>query len=86
MKKTFCLTIFLVFAFSLTVSAQGLLGSLLVGLAAAKGLSLATGKPLIGVDHLHAHLLAATIGNVGGSAFNWWLGRHARRFGRQKPR
>ncbi|QAZ67609.1 tRNA (adenosine(37)-N6)-threonylcarbamoyltransferase complex transferase subunit TsaD [Solidesulfovibrio carbinolicus] len=40
----------------------GLLGSLLVGLAAAKGLSLATGKPLIGVDHLHAHLLAATIG------------------------
>ena len=27
-----------------------------------------------------ALLLAATIGNVGGSAFNWWLGRHARRF------
>ena len=31
MKKTFCLTIFLVFAFSLNVSAQGLLGSLLGG-------------------------------------------------------
>lgn len=31
MKKTFCLTIFLVFAFSLTLSAQGLLGSLLGG-------------------------------------------------------
>ncbi len=25
-------------------------------------------------------LAAATIGNVGGSAFNWWLGLHARRF------
>lgn len=40
----------------------GLLGSLLVGLSLAKGLCLATGKPLIGVDHLHAHLMAATIG------------------------
>ena len=29
MKKTFCLTIFLIFAFSLAASAQGLLGSLL---------------------------------------------------------
>ncbi|MFP5258555.1 MAG: tRNA (adenosine(37)-N6)-threonylcarbamoyltransferase complex transferase subunit TsaD [Acidobacteriota bacterium] len=40
----------------------GLLGSLLVGLAAAKGLCLGAGKPLIGVDHLHAHLTAATLG------------------------
>jgi N6-L-threonylcarbamoyladenine synthase len=40
----------------------GLLGSLLIGLATAKGLALAAGKPLVGVDHLHAHLLAATIG------------------------
>ncbi|WP_428558775.1 MAG: tRNA (adenosine(37)-N6)-threonylcarbamoyltransferase complex transferase subunit TsaD [Solidesulfovibrio sp. DCME] len=40
----------------------GLLGSLLIGLAAAKGLALAAGKPLVGVDHLHAHLLAATLG------------------------
>ncbi len=40
----------------------GLLGSLLIGLAVAKGLALAAGKPLIGVDHLHAHLLAATLG------------------------
>jgi N6-L-threonylcarbamoyladenine synthase len=37
----------------------GLLGSLLVGLSFAKGLCLATGVGLIGVDHLHAHLLAA---------------------------
>ncbi len=40
----------------------GLLGSLLVGLGLAKGLCLATGAPLVGVNHLHAHLLAAGIG------------------------
>ena len=40
----------------------GLLGSLLVGLAAAKGLCLGAAKPLIGVNHLHAHLMAATLG------------------------
>ncbi|MBF0481616.1 MAG: tRNA (adenosine(37)-N6)-threonylcarbamoyltransferase complex transferase subunit TsaD [Desulfovibrionaceae bacterium] len=39
----------------------GLLGSLLVGLSLAKGLSLATGARLIGVDHLAAHLLAPGI-------------------------
>jgi membrane protein YqaA with SNARE-associated domain len=27
-----------------------------------------------------ALLIAATIGNVAGSIFNWWLGRHSRRF------
>lgn len=42
----------------------GLLGSLLIGLSAAKGLCLATGKPLIGVDHLHAHCLAAAMGHA----------------------
>jgi len=36
----------------------GLLGSLLVGMSFAKGLCLATGVALLGVDHLHAHLLA----------------------------
>jgi len=36
----------------------GLLGSLLVGMSFAKGLCLATGAALLGVDHLHAHLLA----------------------------
>ncbi len=39
----------------------GLLGALLVGCAFAKGLSLASGKPLIGVNHLHAHLLVAEL-------------------------
>ncbi|BCS86965.1 tRNA (adenosine(37)-N6)-threonylcarbamoyltransferase complex transferase subunit TsaD [Pseudodesulfovibrio sediminis] len=36
----------------------GLLGSLLVGVSFAKGLSLAIGARLIGVNHLWAHLLA----------------------------
>jgi tRNA N6-adenosine threonylcarbamoyltransferase len=36
----------------------GLVGSLLVGLSAAKALSWSLDKPLIGVDHVHAHLYA----------------------------
>jgi len=36
----------------------GLAGSLLVGLTAAKALSLARGLPLIGVNHLEAHIYA----------------------------
>ncbi len=36
----------------------GLLGSLLVGVSAAKALSLALKKPLVGVDHVIAHLYA----------------------------
>lgn len=38
----------------------GLIGALLVGVAAAKGLALAWGKPLIGVNHIEAHIAAAT--------------------------
>jgi len=37
----------------------GLLGSLLVGMSFAKGLCLAMNGTLIGVNHLHGHLLAA---------------------------
>lgn len=37
----------------------GLLGSLLVGVSFAKALALGLGKPVLGVNHLHAHLLAA---------------------------
>ena len=37
----------------------GLLGSLLVGVAFAKGLALGSGARLLGVNHLHAHLMAA---------------------------
>lgn len=36
----------------------GLQGALLVGLQVAKSLSLATGVPLVGVNHLEGHLLA----------------------------
>src|SRR5207247_2223778 len=36
----------------------GLVGALLVGMAAAKALSLATGAPLIGVHHLEGHYWA----------------------------
>ncbi len=39
----------------------GLAGSLLVGLAAAKGLAVATGKPLVAVNHLQAHIYACRI-------------------------
>lgn len=37
----------------------GLIGALLIGLNAAKGLALALNKPLIGVNHVEAHLYAA---------------------------
>ena len=37
----------------------GLMGSLLVGVAFAKGLSLGLGVPFLGVNHLHAHLFAS---------------------------
>ena len=36
----------------------GLVGSLLVGLSVAKGMALARGLPLVGVNHLEGHLLA----------------------------
>jgi len=39
----------------------GLIGSLLVGVTAAKTLAWAAGKPLIGVDHVHAHLYSVTL-------------------------
>ncbi len=39
----------------------GLLGSLLVGVSAAKGLALATGKPLLGVHHIAGHVAAAFV-------------------------
>jgi N6-L-threonylcarbamoyladenine synthase len=39
----------------------GLVGSLLCGLEFAKGLSLATGRPFVGVHHLEGHLAAARL-------------------------
>jgi N6-L-threonylcarbamoyladenine synthase len=39
-------------------SGPGLIGALLVGVQAAKALAWASGKPLVGVNHLEGHLLA----------------------------
>jgi N6-L-threonylcarbamoyladenine synthase len=43
----------------------GLIGSLIVGVSAAKALAWALGKPLIGVDHVQAHLYAPFLGLSG---------------------
>ena len=45
----------------------GLIGSLLVGVSAAKILAWALGKPLIGVDHVRAHLHAPMLSTEKGS-------------------
>jgi len=42
----------------------GLIGSLLVGVEAAKMLAWASGRPLIGIDHIQAHLYAAWLSPV----------------------
>ena len=39
----------------------GLIGSLLIGVTAAKTLAWAKQKPLIGVDHVHAHLYSVML-------------------------
>lgn len=39
----------------------GLVGALLVGLSAAKGFALSLNVPLIGVNHVHAHIYAARL-------------------------
>lgn len=44
----------------------GLIGSLLVGVAAAKALAWGLGVPVIGIDHVQAHLIGGAIGPPGG--------------------
>jgi tRNA N6-adenosine threonylcarbamoyltransferase len=39
----------------------GLIGSLLIGVTAAKTLAWTLGKPLIGIDHIHAHLYSVVL-------------------------
>ncbi|MGC4033873.1 MAG: hypothetical protein QM754_19500 [Tepidisphaeraceae bacterium] len=41
----------------------GLIGSLLIGVTAAKTLAWAAGKPLVGVDHVQAHLYSVMLGS-----------------------
>jgi N6-L-threonylcarbamoyladenine synthase len=45
----------------------GLAGSLVVGLNMAKGLSLGTGLPLVGVNHLEGHIYSSWVYNQGES-------------------
>lgn len=47
----------------------GLVGALLIGLNAAKGLSLALDIPFIGVNHIEAHLYAAMMSHSAATAF-----------------
>src|SRR5437762_1440382 len=39
----------------------GLIGSLLIGVTAAKTLAWSIGKPLIAIDHVHAHLYSVVL-------------------------
>ncbi|MBU6413671.1 MAG: tRNA (adenosine(37)-N6)-threonylcarbamoyltransferase complex transferase subunit TsaD [Planctomycetes bacterium] len=43
----------------------GLIGSLLVGVAASKAVAWALGKPLVGVDHVHAHVYSGMLHRAG---------------------
>ena len=42
----------------------GLIGSLLVGISAAKALAFATGKPLVGANHMKGHICANYLSNT----------------------
>jgi N6-L-threonylcarbamoyladenine synthase len=46
----------------------GLIGSLLIGVTAAKTLAWSSGKPLIGVDHVHAHLYSVMLNEASDEA------------------
>ncbi len=52
-------------AFAAT-SGPGLASSLMIGVGAAKGLALGTGKPYLGLNHLEGHLLSPFFGDVRG--------------------
>src|SRR2546423_6841726 len=47
----------------------GLIGSLLIGVTAAKTLAWSLGKPLVAVDHVQAHLYSVMLDRVSGFGF-----------------
>jgi N6-L-threonylcarbamoyladenine synthase len=49
----------------------GLIGALLVGLQFAKGLALASGKPLYGIHHMEGHLFSATLPHGDNPGCEW---------------
>ena len=52
----------------------GLVGSLLVGLTYAKAIAFATGRPLVGVDHIEGHVYSVFVEDpeVEFPALAWW--------------
>jgi N6-L-threonylcarbamoyladenine synthase len=46
------------------VNRPGLVGALLVGVAAAKGLAIAWNKPLLGIDHIQGHVYSAVLAGL----------------------
>ena len=56
----------------------GLVGSLLVGLSVAKGIALRARLPLVGVNHLEGHLLAANLDRDAGDPVPFPVPRAAR--------
>jgi N6-L-threonylcarbamoyladenine synthase len=48
----------------------GLVGALLVGVQAAKGIAYGAGKPIVGVDHLVGHLLAVFLKRTGDAPYD----------------
>jgi len=61
-----CLTPFSSLAAIAVTHGPGLVGSLIVGVAAAKAYAMASGLPLVGVNHLEAHVYAALLREPGG--------------------
>jgi len=58
----------------------GLIGSLLVGLQTAKGIAYSLGKPLAGVNHIHAHVTAIFACDAAGNDFARGASGRAPRF------
>ncbi len=54
----------------------GLASSLLVGLSAAKGVAAALGKPLIGINHVHAHIQSAFLPKTGSDRWQLTTGHY----------